>query len=219
MAGLFWLMGLVWARPLGPHASDVSAAMEMPSALPACDAAYPFALQRLEAAPELYHRFAPDRAYGVPQLILALTESTARVAARHPHADPPLIGDLSRSRGGALPPHRYHSDGRSADVGLYSRVGHQPRGGFVPVRTDLDVARTWELMNALLQTGNVEHILLDQQHINRIVGWLRAEGRMSEARVAATFPPVSTPRPWAWRSIVRHAPHHVDHMHVRIACE
>lgn len=216
-----WALGLLaaaFAGPLGPW--EGGTADTGIDAAPACDEQYPFALVELPDRPALYRRWNPERSYGTAAMVDVLVQATGKVALAYPEADPVFVGDLSTRRGGPLPPHRYHADGRSADVGLFAAGGRQPRAGFEPVwGAQLDLERTWALIEALLETGRVEHILLDQAHIRRLVEWLRSEERLSEAEIAAVFPPLDTPRLWALDGIVRHAPRHVDHLHVRLRCE
>lgn len=118
-----------------------------------------------------------------------------------------------------MPPHRYHSDGRSVDIGLFVD-GRQPMGGFVPVSPRaLDLERQWTLIEGFLVTGMVEHVLIDQAHVDALVDWLRETGRLSEDEIARTFPSADAPNLWARQGIVRAANRHRDHMHVRFRCE
>ncbi len=195
------LAGSALAGPLGPWeagASDTGLGLE-----PACAEQYPYALTQLPDRPALYKRWNPFRSWGTPALVDAVIEATGLVASKYPDSDPVFVGDLSTRRGGALPPHRYHHDGRSADVGLFRDGGKQPVAGFEPLwSSELDLQRTWTLIHGLLETGRVEHILLDQGHIDTLKRWLLDEGRL-----------------WAYEGIVRHAPRHRDHLHVRMRCE
>ena len=221
------------AGPLGPGASDAIAALGARAAREAreatadtglrvadCDDSYPFDLAQVPGNTDVLRRFDPARSWGTVPMVDLLLHATGTIAARYPHADPVLIGDLSRARGGALPPHRWHHDGRSADVGLFRHGGRQPRVGFERVwPSQLDVERTWALIEAMLATGYVEHILLDEGLIRRLKAYVREEGLLTPEQIRATFPAKGTPKMWRMRGILRHAPHHGDHMHVRVACE
>jgi len=207
------------AGPYGPLADDVRVLSDTGVQVSACDDHWPFDLVQLPHEPELMHLFDPRRSWGSPTMVDTLVAAAGRVAARHPDADPLFVGDLSTSRGGALPPHRWHHDGRSADIGLFAFDGQQPPAGFVRVwPSQLDVPRTWTLIEALLDTGNVEHILLDQGLIQRLKAYVQEEGLMPPDQLAATFPPKNTRDMWRMRGIVRHAPRHGDHMHLRVVC-
>jgi len=188
--------------------------------VPRCDDGYPYDLAQVPGDTDVLRRFDPRRSWGTTAMVDLLLHATGTVAARFPDADPVLIGDLSRARGGALPPHRWHHDGRSADVGLFRIGGRQPRVGFERVwPSQLDVERTWTLIEAMLSTGHVEHILLDQGLVRRLKAYVRAEELMTPEEIEATFPPKGTPNMWRMKGIIRHAAHHGDHMHVRVLCD
>jgi hypothetical protein len=207
------------AGPLGPFDDPVTDTGVWPEA--ECSASYPHALAELPDLPSLFRISDPSRTYGTELLLGVIVEATARVAASWPDSDPVLVGDLSLPRGGAFPPHRMHDAGRSADLGLFFGNGEQaPPGGFLAVTPeDLDVARTWALIEALLETGRVRFLLLDQGHIDRLVAWLRAERWLDDEEIERIFPDPSTPGLWAYEGIVRHAPDHRDHVHVELNCD
>lgn len=216
------LLASAFAGPMGPAA--MTGVFSMPGALsasePGCDDAFPYALQGMPGDTDLLRVFQPYRSFGTPTMIDTLVEASGRLAFLYPDADPVFVGDLSLHRGGALPPHRWHHDGRSADIGLFAHDGVQPVHGFEPVWSKhLDVEKTWAFVDALLDTGDIEHILLDQAHVNQLKRYVRDHDLMSAEDIAATFPPVNTPRIWAMHGIVRHAPRHGDHMHVRVLCD
>jgi hypothetical protein len=221
---VFLLVATALAGPMGPAAMtglfSVPGAVSAEEAEPECGDAYPFELAPMPTGTDLLRIFQPYRSFGTPTMVETLVEASGRVASAYPTADPVFVGDLSLHRGGALPPHRWHHDGRSADIGLFAFDGQQPVHGFETVWSkDLDVEKTWALISALLDTGNIEHILLDQAHILRIKRHVRENELMTAEEMAATFPPVNTPRIWAMHGIVRHAPRHADHMHVRVLCD
>jgi hypothetical protein len=214
-----WYASIAIAGPLGPFDGGTSDTGLAPAV--DCAATWPYALTELPDLPALYRRSDPSRTFGNEVLVEVLVEATARVAAAWPEADPVLVGDLSLRQGGAFPPHKMHDAGRSADLGLFVRDGAQPPpGGFLPVSPDeLDLPRTWTLIESLLATGRVRFLLLDQVHIDRLAAWLRAEGWLDEDEIAAVFPDPSTPGLWAYEGIVRHAPDHRDHVHVELNCD
>jgi hypothetical protein len=215
-----WFVAGAWAGALGPW-EQVELAEDDNGAPPqACTQQFPYALVQLPDNPSLYRRHDPTRSWGAPDFVEAIVEATAQVALDYPDSDPVLVGDLSLRQGGPLPPHRFHGDGRSADLGLFTTGGRQPPVGFLPVDpADLDVERQWALIEAFLVTGRVEHVLLDQKLVDRLEGWLRETGRLSEGEIARIFPSADAPRLWELRGIVRAAVRHKDHMHVRFVCE
>jgi len=214
-----WLVAAAIAGPLGPFdAPPTDTGLSLDAE---CSATFPYALAELPDLPSLYRISDPERAYGTEALLGVLVDATARVAAAWPETDPVLVGDLSLRYGGPFPPHKMHDAGRSADLGLFTCDGRQPPpGGFLPVSPDdLDLPRTWTLIESLLATGRVRFLLLDQAHIDRLIAWLRAEGWLAEDEIAQIFPDPSTPGLWAFEGIVRHASDHKDHVHVELNCD
>lgn len=222
-----WILAAFGAGPLGPSEDGVVPieAEDANVELPPCRETWPYDLEQLPYAPDLWFRLNPDHSWGTPALVATLEAAANRMALLYPDVDPLLIGDLSTSRGGPLPPHKYHFDGRSADVGLYGWVGekediYRQGNGFPPVPpSKLDLERTWTLIESLLDTGNVEHILLDQAHIDNLKRWVVETGRRTPEEAERIFPSPNTPRMWSMDSIVRSAVNHKEHLHVRLRCE
>jgi hypothetical protein len=215
---IFWLAAVAAAGPLGPFDTAPLEDTAAPPS-PACSDVFPYMLHELPPSP-LYTLVDPSRSYATETLVDVIVEATARVAAAFPDADPIRVGDLSLSQGGRFWPHRLHDRGRSADLGLYTQGGRQPTGpGFLPVPPDaLDLPRTWAFLQALLDTGHVEFVLLDQGLIDRLVAWLTEERRLDDVELERIFPSPDTPGLWAMEGIIRHAKRHLDHLHVEIAC-
>ena len=113
--------------------------------------------------------------------------------------------------------HLTHRLGIDMDVGLFMDDGRQPLGGFVPVSPQrLDAYATWILMRSFLDTGQVQHILMDQTLIDRLREYVLYDVGLDRNEVNAIFPPATRRLTWAVRGVVRHAPKHGDHMHVRL---
>lgn len=165
------------------------------------------------------HRANPSRSWGTPWLAELIEAAARQVRYRHPDADPLFVGDLSHKWGGPMYGHRQHRDGRDADIGLYSADRRQPEHGFERVwPSQLDEETTWALLDALLSSGRIKAILLDQGLINRLVTWLRETETLSEAEIAEIFPRPGAPRLWERSGIVRGARNHADHLHVQVTC-
>lgn len=191
-----------------------------PHPLPSCEEVYPYDLVQLPERPGLYDLSRGETAWGTVALVSAIESAAWRMAMEFPEADPLYVGDLSIERGGPLPPHRFHFDGRSADIGLYTVGGRQPWGMFFEVEPYLlDFEKTWTLIDTFLATGQVEHILLDQVLIDALKAWLLDTDRVEPKEAARIFPPDDTERLWAMHGILRPAPNHKDHMHVRFRCK
>jgi hypothetical protein len=218
---VYWsLVSAAVAGPLGPLVEDVLPLVEVSAPTGTCDRDWPYELVRLPTS-DFWVEFRPEHAWGTPVMVHVLEHAVNRLALHHPGSPPLLVGDIAREQGGALPPHRTHDDGRSADIGLFGWSGRVEdlHGGFPRLApSQLDVERTWAVMDALLATGEVEHILLDQAHIDRIRGWLLETGRKTPDELARIFPDRDGMFSWSMTGIVRHAPNHADHLHVRVRC-
>lgn len=171
----------------------------------------------------------PDSRYGTVELVQGLVRAAAAVESANPGA-PVTVGDLARAHGGEISGHASHRSGRDVDVLFY--LQHEDGRPFVPSKfipldprghgTDygdladpaddvpvvLDVARTWQLVAALLGDESmavqkiliVEHLrtlLLEQA--DRVAAPEAIVRRFSEVTCQPRFP-------------------HDDHMHMRVFC-
>ncbi len=179
-----------------------------------------YAGYQLPPADGLYERWDPRRSWGAEHMIEALQAVAHRVAFQLPLADPIFIGDISRRGGGRLPGHKTHHLGIDVDIGLFMGDGQQPLGGFVSLLPhELDVRSNWVLLTALLDTGQVKFVLLDEGHIQVLRKYALEEVGLDKGTVDDLFPPPGTWIPWKRRGVVRHAPNHASHMHVRLVGE
>lgn len=172
---------------------------------------------QLPDADGLYERWDPKRSWATSYTVAVLEAVAERVAFELPLADPLLIGDISRQGGGRLDGHVTHDRGNDVDIGLFMDDGRQPLGGFVELRaSQLDVASTWVLLRELLDTGQVQFVLLDQGHIHRLRTYALEEIGLDRDTVDAIFPPRDDSPSWREKGVVRHAPNHRSHLHVRL---
>ncbi len=149
--------------------------------------------------------------YGTPETIAALHYAVARVHQQFPGAHDLVVGDLSRRRGGRLPPHLSHQSGRDADVGFYHRNIDAPRSFVEATPANLDVERTWAFIEALLEDHKVEYIFIDYSIQRLLYRYVKYTLGAPEAYLRMVF---SYPRR-SRTAFIRHAPKHRDHLHVR----
>lgn len=136
----------------------------------------------------------PDRAWATCEVAQILQRAAREVARFHRDAPPLAVLDLSSRWGGPLPGHVSHQNGLDADLGLYvRRKGRLSAGLELATPTTLAVGPLRTLIEALVRSGRVEIIFLDQALADRLVLSARARRR------------------------VRHWPRHADHLHVRFA--
>jgi penicillin-insensitive murein endopeptidase len=110
--------------------------------------------------------------------------------------------------GGRFPPHKSHQSGRDADVYYYLK--ERGKRWYVPATAEnLDRARTWALVRAVITETDVEYLLIDRAvqvlleeyalGIGEDPGWVRDLFHDSENR----------------RALIRHIPGHTGHVHLR----
>lgn len=148
---------------------------------------------------------SPDATYGTQETVDFVSAAIRQVKSWYPDAPPLRVNQISAREGGYLRPHKTHQNGRDVDLGFY-----YPGGQTVRVRERekvMDVALNWALVKALVMTGDVQFILVDQR-IQKVL--------FEHAKKAGEDP--------AWLeslfhsgrdSILQHARRHRDHFHVR----
>lgn len=176
-----------------------------------------------EALPrgEGYEIRRPKRAYGASHVVGHLQGAIAAVRALYPDLHTLAIGDLSQRGGGKIGDHHSHQSGLDVDVGFYFH--RAPKGypdSFAVANADLDLQATWALLTAFTRTSDldtgVQMIFLDYEVQARLHKFARQRGT-PEADLEAIF---QYPRGRdAFAGIVRHWPHHADHLHVRFKPE
>lgn len=214
------LLGLAHAQSMGPWLDEaLPAPMDTAEQrLGTCPKTHLAGGVQLPPAPDLYKRWHPAKAWGRPEMVEVLTRVSEEMAWLMPEADPIVVGDISTRYGGFLEGHKSHRSGVDADIGLYWGMGRMHKGGFRDVRpADLDLEANWLLIRAMLDTGLVERILLDQRLINAIRSYTIMSGELTEAEAERIFPRGYN-RMWTHTGVVHHAPSHKEHMHVRVLC-
>jgi len=150
----------------------------------------------------------PTFSYATRETIEGLMQAFRSVHRQFPDSAPARLSHLGAKDGGPLRPHRSHQSGRDADVGFFYKGDRFPPRG---VRRELfmDPARNWALIRALVTETDVEMILID----HTVQSWIRRyalEQGEDAGWVDGLFQGKGALRP-----IVRHAPGHATHIHVR----
>jgi hypothetical protein len=171
------------------------------------------AFHRLEPGPG-FEILDPRHAWGTMLTVTRVAEVLSEHGIRNLEKPPILVGDISRQRGGFLPPHHSHRRGRDVDI-RYPRV--RPTKHFVPVTAaTLDVKRTWSLIHAFILTGDVVYIFVDRRLQKVLYEQARAEG-LSKEKLGEIFQYPRGSR--AMAGVIRHEPGHATHFHVRFKAE
>jgi hypothetical protein len=97
--------------------------------------------------------------WGTESVVRSIERAVREVRRCFPGSPPLHVGDIARERGGWLRPHRSHQSGLDADIGYYYRG--QATWYQHATAQNLDVGRTWALVRALIEGGNVEMIFMD----------------------------------------------------------
>jgi len=177
---------------------------------------------KLPKDPEIYWIRRNKRSWGSPRLIDTLIRASEEVAWLAPDADPVSIGDLSKKGGGHLPPHKSHQGGSDADVGIFykkKKNGKQAPGFKLVNKRIFDHETNWIFVRALLNTGHVERILLDQSLVDELRKYVIEQGEMTKEEAHRVFPAKFSQSVWLRHGVVHHAKGHADHYHIRTFCE
>ncbi|HNZ25314.1 MAG TPA: penicillin-insensitive murein endopeptidase [Polyangiaceae bacterium] len=156
---------------------------------------------------ERWELIDPARAWGTQETVDGIIRCIDEVHARFPDSPKMQIGHISARQGGALSPHVSHQAGRDVDLSYYYT---SPTRWFTRAHAgNLDRARTWAFVRALIVHTDVEMILIDgglqrllREHalaIGEDPAWINDIFRGSQGRPA----------------LIRHARGHANHLHVR----
>jgi penicillin-insensitive murein endopeptidase len=150
---------------------------------------------------------SPSGAYGTQETLDYLTGAIKRVHAEFPGTLPLSLGDISAKKGGRLKPHISHQSGRDVDISFYYRNDTQwyRRGN----ASNLDLARNWAFVRALVTETDVEMILVDHSIQALLRDYARSIGE-DATWLEGLFLGGAGLRP-----ILRHAPGHATHFHIR----
>lgn len=153
-----------------------------------------------------------ERSYTTPEVVGAMLDALRMFREKYPDSCEISLGDFSREGGGRLKGHESHQNGRDVDIGLFA-IGNVALERFRDMNVKrLDVAKTWHMVQSLVDTFRVEKIYLDRSIQARLYRHAQGEGVSSEylARVFSR----AGGRGDAG-SIMEHEPGHRGHMHVR----
>ncbi|ROQ90877.1 LysM peptidoglycan-binding domain-containing protein [Desulfosoma caldarium] len=153
----------------------------------------------------------PELAYATPELIGSLLEAIEAVRDKYPNTVDLFIGDFSARNGGRLKGHKSHQNGRDVDVGMYA-LGNKRLDRFVPMHAgNLDVAKTWTFIEALIRTGRVQYLFVDRKIQKLLFDFALSRG-FDRALLNRLFNDVGSR---STDAAIRHEPRHNDHIHVR----
>ncbi len=160
-----------------------------------------------------YYIKRPHLAYGTDHTIRAIQRAIEQYRGRHRKSPLVHIGDISRQGGGALRSHLSHRVGVDVDVGYVLRGADADRTMFTGVtRDNLDLARTWSLVRAFVDTDEVEVVFMDYGLQKLLYEYARDRGVDEDSLDEIFQYPRGRGRS---HGIVRHWRSHQHHFHVR----
>jgi penicillin-insensitive murein endopeptidase len=196
------IAGRPWAPAPGEARPDTSASLGRPNGGALLDA-----LQM--PVGDAWQVMAAAHAWATRETIDALIAAIVAVDERFAPSHRLAIGDMSREFGGPFYPHRSHQSGRDVDLGYYYLPAARGTWYVTASAATLDVARSWALVAALIDSGMVEYIFIDRQVQQLLREHARARG-VEREQLELVFQP--SPRR---DTLIRHARGHATHMHVR----
>jgi penicillin-insensitive murein endopeptidase len=158
-------------------------------------------------ASPLYSLVSPGSSWGTRETIDYLDAAIRTVHEQFPSTPPLALGDIGARHGGPLRPHISHQAGRDLDISFYYRDGGRwyARG----TRDNLDFERLWALVRALIAQTDIDLILLDHGLQIPLKEYALSIGEDPDW-LDAVFQGKGALRP-----IIRHAPGHATHLHLR----
>lgn len=153
-----------------------------------------------------------SRSWGTRPTVLALDRALTAYGEAYPDGPVIIVSDMSRRKGGRLPPHHGHREGRDADLS-YVPIPEHDNGGFIKMsKRYFDVDRNWLFYRELLATGHVQTVLMDTK-LQKLLYERAKRAGMGKAWLRRVF---QYPRdPTSKAGIIRHWDNHDDHVHIR----
>lgn len=157
-----------------------------------------------------------ERAWGTREAVDSLVKAFTALRAKLPEAPKVRVHDLSLRNGGPIDDHNSHQSGRDVDITYFQKRCDGPCGLHPVKPADLDVEAQWALMQHWLERGQLEAAFIDYALQAKLYAHARAQGAGREELAHwFQYPRGSS----ASLGIIRHAPRHADHMHIRFVCD
>lgn len=155
-----------------------------------------------------WHLQDPGNAWGTQETVDYLVAAMKVVFAEYPDAHQLYVGHLSAQRGGALSPHKSHRTGSDVDISYFYSA--QPKWYARATAQNLDLAKTWAFVRALVTETDVKFILIDasiQSLLREYAAGIGEDPQWLEDLFRGT--------PGKTSPLIRHVPGHATHIHVR----
>jgi LysM repeat protein len=163
-----------------------------------------------------YRIRSSSRAYGTEETTRWIVDAFDAVEAKFKQTKVVRVHDISDRDGGRLRDHKSHQNGRDADISYYQEDCSPSGCRFAEFRSsELDAARQWALLEYWLRRGQAEVIFIDYRLQAKLYRYAKRKG-VPEALLDRW---IQYPRGrYEPKGVIRHYPHHADHLHVRFVC-
>lgn len=162
-----------------------------------------------------YYIKRPHLAFGTSHSVKAIKAALSRYKQTKAGKGGPQVhvGDISSRGGGPLTGHKSHQKGIDVDIGLVLKGSDANETRFRTGNSgNLDVARTWALIKAFVDTADVRAVFLDY-NLQKMLYEHARQQKVSESTLDELFQyPRGKGRGFG---IIRHWKGHKDHFHVR----
>lgn len=165
---------------------------------------------RLPESP-MVHILDEDKVWGTSHTVEHLQEAIAVFRHTTGYENPLTVSSISLEKGGRFRPHSSHQTGRDVDI----RLPRKPGAAKGEAPSSVDWTLTWRLIQALVDTGEVEYIFVSWSRQK----YLRRAAQSAGATKAELDKLIQYPRKANTnKGVVRHSPGHNVHLHVRFTC-
>jgi LysM repeat protein len=155
----------------------------------------------------------PSLSWGTSETIRLIQTAVSNYRRKWKVAPKVHIGDISKKGGGPFSPHQSHQHGRDVDIGYVLKGDKADETRFTSANANnLDVDRTWSLLEAFLDTDKIKYIFVDYGLQKLLYEHAEKKG-VSQDTLSELF---QYPRgKGRGHGIIRHSKGHVNHFHVR----
>jgi LysM repeat protein len=154
----------------------------------------------------------PKYSYGANVTVTNILDCIRLVKRKWRRAHDVVIGDISKEGGGFLPPHVSHQSGLDVDIGYYHKGRKPPKGFRTATAANLDVRKSWALIKAFIDTGDVDLIFVD--HGLQALLYRHAQRRGASKKTLKKLFQYPRGR-GTGQGKIRHSKGHKNHYHVR----
>jgi LysM repeat protein len=153
--------------------------------------------------------------YGTNESIGLLIEGIGSFMRKYPDGPTVVVGNLSRSTGGKLSPHKSHQSGRDVDLGYMHKAKYQPVESMLSTNAEnIDLEKTWSLLEIFLDTGKVKAVFIDYK-IQRLLYDYLVKKKVKQSKLEKLF---QYPRGKGAEALIKHVKGHHHHVHLRFLC-